>query len=436
MLNKGEVFSYLDEEYSWLTHEPYLSRSSEKQLLEASAHGNKEARDQILKSWFHLSLCEAANYCQTLEFYSDLVQWGGIGAMRALERFNLSLGFRFSTYAMWWIRQSIRHNIPSTVYLVRLPNYIWEDREKRQTNIIQTVPIGTAELTVSTAPVYDLQERIQHAIACLPERQKFIIEFRMWGDTLKEIGRALSLTRERVRQLEVDAWGKLRAELGDFVDLAPPRVDVSVVANRTTSDSDDETGDIFHRRKYHPSFYEIVREWVLERGHERPQHTDTATKPAATRDAFERFFQLYEDDTQTSHFPGMDDVVAERRLIIEKLIDAIGLERIWTMQWRGSRCVIQIYCGGFHTLDVEVEGELYSLSVRAYVSDLGTVDARQSMLVPTGFRIRTEIVGQNVEYAISTIISQRARAEDLGYVIRSLIRCATTNEIRCFACSC
>lgn len=155
----------------------------------------------------------------------------------------------------------------------------------------------------------------------------------------------------------------------------------------------------------------------------------------ANQEVFERFFQLYEDDTDASLLPGMADVVGERRLILEKLIDAIGLERVWTMQCHGPRCVIQVCCDGFHTLDVEVENELYSLSVRVRVSDLGAGDIRQAVSVPPGFRIRTETVGQSVEYAINTIISRRARAEDLGYVIRSLIRCATSNEIRSVALS-
>lgn len=430
MISEEEVFSFLDEEYGWLCREPYLSRISEKELLIAANHGSEEARHQILTSWFHLSLYEAANHCQTLEFYPDLVQWGEIGAMQALERFEVARGNRFSTYAVWWIKRYITYNMPNVADIIRLPNYIWADKELHQENVIQTVHVDEVELAVTTQPMDDLLFAYKDSLNYLDEREKFIVEFRQHGDTLKEIGRALCITRERVRQLELGAIEKLRERLGDYENLIPSGLITSITNKNSIKNNLQITDHVYKHRAKLPTIYRYVKKWVIQNGHERPQLTDRKATFTASREAFKKFFQSYEDCATTTIFSETANIKGEKLLISEKMIEAIGLERIWFIKWDGQRCSIKISCGGYYSLNVDVDKYYYSLSVKLRVSIINTGIAKKVTQILPGCRFAIETVGKNKNCYINTKVSQHVRANDLGYIIRSLIRCVTVNEIR------
>jgi RNA polymerase primary sigma factor len=255
------------------TH-PLLSAQQELLLAERIANGDQEALGRLIEANLRLVVSVAKRYTGQGLPLLDIIQEGNIGLMRAAQKFDYRRGYRFSTYATWWIRQAIGRAIAEHSRTIKIPVHVVEliykikriERRIYQEHGIEPAPeqlaaelglskerviallavcdqpasldtpfIDDAEHTLSDIvensttvndpeqPSYwQLRESIEAAMNILDLRERTIIEMR-YGlqdgqtHTLDEVGKAFKLTRERIRQIEVKALRKLRQPvLQDF----------------------------------------------------------------------------------------------------------------------------------------------------------------------------------------------------------------------------
>ena len=246
---------------------PLLTAEQELALAERIARGDDHARQKLIEANLRLVVSVAKRYTNQGLPLLDLVQEGNIGLMRAAQKYDYRRGFRFSTYATWWIRQAISRTIAENSKTIHIPVHVVEliykikriARKMYQEQGIEPLPEQLAEavgltkdrvielLSVSDqpvsldAPVADdeqyhladtiedvsmaapvdevsqrlLREYIEQALLGLNERERMIIEMR-YGlrdghfHSLDDVAVIFKLTRERIRQIEVKALRKLR----------------------------------------------------------------------------------------------------------------------------------------------------------------------------------------------------------------------------------
>ena len=246
---------------------PLLSAEREKYLAEQIALGSKAAKDELIEANLRLVVSIAKRHVGKGMYFLDLIQEGNIGLIKAVEKFDYNKGYKFSTYATWWIRQAITRAIADQARTIRIPVHMVEtihkvsrtarqllqdfgrepttdeiaeklgitaDKVREIMKIAQDpvsleTPIGEEEDShlgdfvednESPAPSDSasyslLREQLCNILHTLTEREEQVITLRFGLEdgrprTLEEVGKKFKITRERIRQIEAKALRKLR----------------------------------------------------------------------------------------------------------------------------------------------------------------------------------------------------------------------------------
>ena len=259
---------------------PLLSNEEEKELAIAVENGDLEAKQRLAEANLRLVVSIAKRYVGRGMQFLDLIQEGNMGLMKAVDKYDYSKGFKFSTYATWWIRQAITRAIADQARTIRIPVHMVETINKlvrEQRNLLQELgqdptPEQIAErmdmtpdkvreiLKIAQEPVsletpigeeddshlgdfiedevienpvdyttrVVLREQLDEVLDTLTDREENVLRLRFGLDdgkmrTLEDVGKVFNVTRERIRQIEAKALRKLRhpsrsKQLKDFIE--------------------------------------------------------------------------------------------------------------------------------------------------------------------------------------------------------------------------
>lgn len=259
---------------------PLLSAAEELELAKRMAEGDEEAKKQLINANLRLVVSIAKRHVGRGMQFLDLIQEGNLGLMKAVDKFDYTKGFKFSTYATWWIRQAITRSLADQARTIRIPVHMVETinkltkvsrtllqklgREPMQAEIAEAMGISESKVVEiqkiaqdpvsletpigeeddshlgdfiedkSTASQIDiaegrmLKEEIEEILSTLAPREAMVLILR-YGlrdnrpRTLEEVGKVFNVTRERIRQIEAKALRRLKhpnkmKKLKDFLD--------------------------------------------------------------------------------------------------------------------------------------------------------------------------------------------------------------------------
>ncbi|MFY9341480.1 MAG: sigma-70 family RNA polymerase sigma factor [Planctomycetota bacterium] len=256
----------LDTYLADINEVPLLTPEQEIELAKRVQRGDLAAREHMIRANLRLVVSIAKNYVNRGLQFMDLIEEGNIGLMRAVEKFDPKAGCRFSTYATWWIKQGIRRSLVNTVKTVRVPSYMSEIVSRWKATAMELgYRLGRQATTAEIAEQLELPEnnwnlvretvlsnsqparsmsedsaatfadsiedtrtarpeeqiltamelgRMRELLEGLDTREARVLKLRFGigtGEpmTLKAIGKRFGLTRERVRQMEQQALGRL-----------------------------------------------------------------------------------------------------------------------------------------------------------------------------------------------------------------------------------